>query len=79
PAASDPEEAEALAFFADLKKKAAAKPPVKEKSKPAPLPSPSEPTPTKGSAARTLMDDIMAGFRGVTKPKASLQQAPPAA
>ncbi|KAG8907028.1 hypothetical protein FRC00_012194, partial [Tulasnella sp. 408] len=80
PAASDPEEAEALAFFADLKKKAApAQPPVKAKPKPAPLPSPSEPIPTKGSAARTLMDDIMAGFRGVTKPKPSQQQAPPAA
>ncbi|KAG8942973.1 hypothetical protein FRC00_011466, partial [Tulasnella sp. 408] len=70
PAASDPEEVEALAFFANLKNKAAAQPPVKAKST-----LPSEPMSAKGTAARSLMEDIMAGFRGVTKPKSS-QQAP---
>ncbi|KAG8964623.1 hypothetical protein FRC00_001599 [Tulasnella sp. 408] len=68
------EEAEAEAFFA--KRMAAVRPSVKAKSKPEPLPSPSEPKPTKGSAARSLMDDIMTGFRGSTKPKSSRQQAP---
>ncbi|KAG8891459.1 hypothetical protein FRC00_013637, partial [Tulasnella sp. 408] len=74
PATSDPEEVEALAFFANLKNKATARSPVKTES-----PLPSQPMPTKGSAARSLMDDIMAGFRGVTKPKSSQQQAPAAA
>ncbi|KAG8922955.1 hypothetical protein FRC01_013406 [Tulasnella sp. 417] len=65
-------EAEALV----AKYKAVAHPPVQTTSTPGPLHSPSEPKQTKGSAARSLMDDIMAGFRGVTKPKSSQQQAP---
>ncbi|KAG8918819.1 hypothetical protein FRC01_001636 [Tulasnella sp. 417] len=70
----DSEEAEAAALVA--KYKAVAHPPVQTTSTPGPLPSPSEPKRTKGSAARSLMDDIMAGFRGLTKPKSSQQQAP---
>ncbi|KAG9043882.1 hypothetical protein FS837_009028 [Tulasnella sp. UAMH 9824] len=79
PAVSDPEEAEAEAYFANLRNKAAGPPPIKAKSNPAYLPSLSEPKPTKGSAARSLMDDIMAGFQGMTKPRPSQQPTPPAA
>ncbi|KAG8899947.1 hypothetical protein FRC01_010316, partial [Tulasnella sp. 417] len=67
------EKAETEAFLAKCKAIAEAK------SKPTPPPGPSEPKPTKGSAARSLMDDIMAGFRGVPRPKPSQQQAPAAA
>ncbi|KAG8915483.1 hypothetical protein FRC00_003932 [Tulasnella sp. 408] len=65
------EEAEAKAFFAQLK---TSRPPVKFQPKPTPPPRSSEPKKTKGSAARSLMDDIMAGFRSATKGKPSQQQ-----
>ncbi|KAG8913264.1 hypothetical protein FRC01_004633, partial [Tulasnella sp. 417] len=67
------EKAETEAFLAKCKAIAQAK------SKPTPPPGPSEPKPTEGSAARSLMDDIMAGFRGVPRPRPSPQQAPAAA
>ncbi|KAG8893091.1 hypothetical protein FRC01_013778, partial [Tulasnella sp. 417] len=67
------EEADAEALVA--KYKATAHPPV-QTSNPRSLPNPPEPKRTKGSAARSLMDDLMAGFRGATKPTASRQQAP---
>ncbi|KAG8894056.1 hypothetical protein FRC01_013182, partial [Tulasnella sp. 417] len=66
------EKAETEAFLAKCKAVAQAK------SKPTPPPGPSELKPTKGSAARSLMDDIMAGFRGVPRPKPSQQPAPAA-
>ncbi|KAG8910915.1 hypothetical protein FRC00_007339 [Tulasnella sp. 408] len=66
------EEAEAKAFFAQLK---TSRPPVKSHPKPTPSPSSSEPKRTKGAAARSLMDDIMAGFRNATKGKPSEQVA----
>ncbi|KAG8964622.1 hypothetical protein FRC00_001598 [Tulasnella sp. 408] len=65
------EEAEAKAFFAHLK---TSRPPVKSQPTPTPPPRSSEPKKTKGSAARSLMDDIMAGFRSATKGKPSQQQ-----
>ncbi|KAG9043885.1 hypothetical protein FS837_009031 [Tulasnella sp. UAMH 9824] len=64
-------EAEVKSFFAMLK---ASRPPVQPQPKPTPSPSSSKPRQTKGEAARSLMDDLMAGFRSATKGKPSQQQ-----
>ncbi|KAG9042141.1 hypothetical protein FS837_011240 [Tulasnella sp. UAMH 9824] len=66
-------EAGVKAFFAQLKTSRA---PAKSQPKPTPPPRSSEPKQTKGSAARSLMDDLMAGFRSATKGKPSQQPVP---
>ncbi|KAG8911707.1 hypothetical protein FRC01_005571 [Tulasnella sp. 417] len=64
------EEAEANALIARLKSTARRNPPESQ-NKPLLLPPPSEPKATKGSASRSLMDDIMAGFGGSTNSRSS--------
>ncbi|KAG8959545.1 hypothetical protein FRC00_001471 [Tulasnella sp. 408] len=57
------EEAEVKAFFDDLFRRVPRRDLSKPQAKPAPPPPTSEPKQTKGSASRSLMDDLMAGFR----------------
>ncbi|KAG8896156.1 hypothetical protein FRC01_011975 [Tulasnella sp. 417] len=64
------EEAEAAALIAHLKSTARRNPP-ESKKKPILLPPPSEPKATKGSASRSLMEDIMAGFGRLTNSRSS--------
>ncbi|KAG8913944.1 hypothetical protein FRC01_004298 [Tulasnella sp. 417] len=64
------EEAEAAALIAHLNSTARRNPPESHK-KPLLLRPPSEPKATKGSASRSLMDDIMAGFGRSTNSRSS--------
>ncbi|KAG8910742.1 hypothetical protein FRC00_007618, partial [Tulasnella sp. 408] len=57
------EEAEVKAFFDDLFRRAPRRELSKPQVTPAPPPPTSEPKQTKGSASRSLMDDLMACFR----------------
>ncbi|KIO31429.1 hypothetical protein M407DRAFT_19571 [Tulasnella calospora MUT 4182] len=67
------EEAELNAFLRFAQHKAP-RPSIKSQSKPTSPRGSSEQKQTKGGAARSLMDDIMAGFRGVPNQKSSGQQ-----
>ncbi|KAG8915319.1 hypothetical protein FRC00_005688 [Tulasnella sp. 408] len=76
------EEAEAKAFFANLSKVAPRRNPAQSQAKPVPPPPSSGPKQTKGSACRSLMDDLMAGFRKSSQEQTaatrSSAQSPPA-